>query len=310
MDPTQLRMFLAVADNLHFGRAAELLHVAQPYLSRTVRALEEDLGTPLFRRTTRKVELTPAGLALLEPARLVLASCGQARDAVQAAHRGESGRVRITFAGPSSHEMVGRLARAVRQRHPLIKLELRPGRYGTTALRELVAHDTDLTIARFTGPPTGVESRGVARESCVVVVPVEHRLAHAPEASFADLRGEPFIAFPEAYGSALRHMFVEQCQAVGFAPNFVQESPDSWTSVALVAAGVGLHFTTDSAVAHMPLDGVRVIRLAEPTPAVFVYLIWRRDDVDPALGHALATAQELFPAIPETDSDQRPRSAS
>ena len=89
-------------------------------------------------------------------------------------------------------------------------------------------------------------------------------------------------------------MLVEQCQAAGFAPTFVQESPDTWTSVALVAAGVGLHFTTDTAVAHMPLDGVRVVPLTEKIPPFFVFLLWRRDDVDPALGHVLATAHELL----------------
>ena len=204
MDPTQLRVFLAVAENLHFGRAAERLHLAQPYLSRTVRSLEDDLGAPLFTRTTRKVELTPAGQALIEPARAILALHSSAREMVRAAHHGESGTVRINFAGPSSHAMVGRLARAVRRQHPLIKLELQPGRYGTTAVRELVDNGTDLAIARFAAPPTGVRSRSIARETCVVVVPADHPLADASEVEFADLRDEPVVAFPEAYGSALR----------------------------------------------------------------------------------------------------------
>ena len=155
VDPTQLRVFLAVAENLHFGRAAERLHLAQPYLSRTVRSLEDDLGAPLLTRTTRKVELTPAGHALIEPARSILALHSDAREAVRAAHQGESGIARITFAGPSSHAMVGRLARAVRRQHPLIKLELQPGRYGTSAVRELVDNGTDLAIARFAAPRPG-----------------------------------------------------------------------------------------------------------------------------------------------------------
>jgi DNA-binding transcriptional LysR family regulator len=295
VDPTQLRIFLAVAENLHFGRAAERLHLAQPYLSRTVRALEEDLGAPLFTRTTRKVELTPAGHALIEPARAILALHSDAREAVRAAHQGESGTARITFAGPSSHAMVGRLARAVRRQHPLIKLELQPGRYGTSAVRELVDNGTDLAIARFAAPPTGVRSRSIARETCVVVVPADHPLADVTEVEFADLRNEPIVAFPEAYGSSLRQMFVERCQAAGFVPIFAQESPDTWTSVALVAAGVGLHVTTDTAVAHMPLDGVRVVPLTAKAPPFFVFLLWRRGDVDPALGHVLATAAKLLP---------------
>jgi len=308
VDPTRLRVFLAIAEDLHFARAAERLHLAQPYLSRTVRALEEDLRAPLFTRTTRRVELTPAGRALIEPARAILDMYGDAREAVRAAHHGESGRVRLTFAGPSSHAMVGRLARAVRQHHPRIKLELRPGRYGDTAVRDLVGNDTDLAIARFAGPPAGVGSRSIARETCVVVMPADHSLAGAAEVSLADLRGESFVAFPEAYGSVVRRMFIEQCQEAGFAPTFVQESPDSWTSMALVAAGVGLHFTTDTAVAHMPLDGVSVVRLSAQTPPVFVFLIWRRDDVDPALAHVLATASDLFPSVPGTAGPRGRRS--
>jgi DNA-binding transcriptional LysR family regulator len=295
MDPTQLRVFLAVAENLHFGRAAERLHLAQPYLSRTVRSLEDDLGAPLFTRTTRKVELTPAGQALIEPARAILALHSSAREMVRAAHHGESGTVRINFAGPSSHAMVGRLARAVRRQHPLIKLELQPGRYGTTAVRELVDNGTDLAIARFAAPPTGVRSRSIARETCVVVVPADHPLADTSEVEFADLRDEPVVAFPEAFGSALRQMLVEQCQASGFVPTFVQESPDTWTSVALVAAGVGLHVTTDTAVAHIPLDGVQVVPLTQKAPPFFVFLLWRRGDVEPALAHVLGTAEKLLP---------------
>ena len=287
-------MFLAVAETLHFGRAAERLHLAQPYLSRTMRALEDELRAPLFSRTTRRVELTPAGRALREPARELLELHQRATDAVRAAHRGESGRVRITFAGPSSHAMVGLLARTVRHRHPLVTLELRPGRYGTTAVGELMGNQTDLAIARFAAPPPGVRSRGIAGEHCVVVVPAEHPLAGAGEVAIGQLRAEPFVAFPETYGSAVRGVFVELCQSAGFTPVFVQEAPDSWTSVALVAAGVGLHFTTDSAVANMSLDGVRVLRLAEPNPPMFVYLAWRGGEPDPALGHVLATADELF----------------
>jgi DNA-binding transcriptional LysR family regulator len=297
LDQIQLRVFLAVAEDLHFGQAAERLHLAQPYLSRTVRALEKELRAPLFTRTTRRVELTSAGRALIEPARAILGIYDEAREAVRAAHHGLSGRVRLAFAGPSSHAMVGRLARAVRQRHPLIKLELQPGRYGATAIRDLVDNNTDLAIARFVSPPAGVQSRGIARETCVVVLPADHPRAEASEVSLADLRDESFVAFPEAYGSAVRTMLVEQCQAAGFAPTFVQESPDSWTSVALVAAGVGLHLTTDTAVSHMPLDGVRIVRVTEQTPPVFVYLLWRRDDREPALAHVLATAHELLPTV-------------
>jgi DNA-binding transcriptional LysR family regulator len=295
VDLHQLRAFDAVAAELHFGRAAERLHLAQPYLSRTIRALEEDLGAPLFRRTTRRVELTAAGAALVEPAHRMLALGEEVRAAVTAAHEGRSGRVRIGFAGPSAHLAVGTLARAVRERHPLVDLDFLPGRYGASAVADLLHHDSDLAIARFAEPPAGVSSRAVARDRCVVAVPAAHRLAEGDPLRFADFRDEPFVAFPESFGSAVRAVLVARCQALGFAPRFAQTAPDSWTSIALVAAGVGLHFTTGSAVQNLPLDGVLIREVADPLPPITVYLIWREGDDDAVLQRVLRTSKEVLP---------------
>jgi DNA-binding transcriptional LysR family regulator len=300
VDVHQLRVFLAVAEELHFGRAAERMHVAQPYLSRTIRALERDLAAPLFERTTRRVELTTAGTALLDYARSMVATDIDARAAVAAAHQGRSGRVRLSFAGPSAHVTIGQLARAVRERHPLIDLEFLPGRYGTTAVSELLRGETDLALARFTEAPAGVLSRVVARDRCVVAVPNNHRLAGAEVLGFGDFRGEPVVAFPESYGSAVRDVFVSGCHAAGFAPTFAQAAPDSWTSVALVSAGVGLHFTTAIAVAQLPLDGVVIREMVEPVPPILVHLLWRRGDDDRALAEVLHTAEELLPEVRAT----------
>lgn len=296
MDVQQLRAFLEVADQLHFGRAADRLHLAQPHLSRTIRALEEDLGAPLFRRTTRRVELTAAGHALLAPALAMVRSSEEARSAVDAARQGRTGRVRIGFAGPSAHLTVGLLARTVRERHPRIDLEFRPGRYGLTALTEILRHHTDLALARFAAAPAGVRSRLVGRDRCVLAVPAGHRLAGMPDPTFADLRDEPLVAFPEASGSAVRGILVTQCRAAGFEPRFVQTAPDTWTCVALVSAGVGLHLTTTSAVAHLPLDGVRIRELAGPPP-ILEYLIWRADDDSAALARVLGTSEDLLPSL-------------
>ena len=296
MDFIQLEVFCAVAEELHFGRAAQRLHLAQPYLSRTIQALESDLGTPLFDRTTRRVELTPAGRALLEPAAAILRMGERARADVEAAHHGDSGRVRLSFAGPSSQAMVGTLARRVRERYQRIDLAFRPGRYGPAVVRELVEHTTDLGIARFEHAPPGVESRVVARERGVLAVPSSHPVAGAASVSFADLRDEPFITLPEAFGSEVRAMFVSGCHAAGFTPDIVQTAPDSWTCVALVAAGVGLHFTPDSAVRQMPLDGVRIVPLTEETP-IFGYLLWRTGDRDPALAKVLETSEQVLPTV-------------
>jgi len=295
VDLHQLRAFEAVAAELHFGRAAERLQLAQPYLSRTIKALEADLGVTLFRRTTRRVELTSAGAVLVERAQRMLALEEQTRAAVTAADEGRSGRVRIGFAGPSAHLAVGTLARAVRERHPLVDLEFHPGRYGGSAVGDLLRHDCDLVLARFAEPPVGVSSRAIARDRGVVAVPATHPLARRDALHFADFRDEAFVAFPESFGSTVRAVLVARCQALGFTPRFTQTAPDSWTAIALVAAGVGLHFTTAGAVATLPLDGVEVREVADPLPPVTVYLIWREDDHDPVLHHVLRTSESVLP---------------
>ncbi|GAB3362325.1 MULTISPECIES: LysR family transcriptional regulator [Amycolatopsis] len=297
MDLQQLRAFTAVAEHLHFGRAAQSLHLAQPHLTRIVRALEADLGVRLFERSTRRVEITPAGAALVERARAMLELEAEARASVVAADRGQIGRVRMVFAGPSAQQAVGELARTVREQHPGIDLELQPGRYGEVAVSDLLHNQTDLALARFPRPPAGVSSRAVSRDRCVVAIPAGHPLADAERIRFADFRGEPFIAFPESFGSAIRDILVERCQAAGFAVRFVQTSPDTWTSITLVSAGVGLHFTMAGALTHLPLDGVRVRELAEPAPPLIVYLIWRSDDRSPALRTVLRTAEDLLPTV-------------
>lgn len=301
MDLAQLEIFRAVAEELHFGRAAARLHLAQPYLSRTIRALENDLGVPLFDRTTRRVELTPAGRALLDPAAAMIRMGERARADVDAAHRGDSGRVRFSFAGPSSQAMVGALARTVRERHTRIDLAVRPGRYGPIAVRDLLEHTTDLAIARFEHAPPGVESRALATERSVLAVPSDHPLVNMGSISFADLRDEPFIALPETFGSAVRAQFVSCCHAAGFAPDIVQTAPDTWTCVALVAAGVGLHVTTDSALDQMIMDGVRVMSLRDEVPPMFSYLLWRSGDQDPALAKVLEISEQMLPTVHEVE---------
>ncbi len=221
----------------------------------------------------------------------------RARSDVQAASHGDRGHVRFSFAGPSSQVMVGTLARRVRERHRRIDLVFRPGRYGPAVLRELEEHTTDLGIARFGYAPAGVNSRAVAAERGVLAIPAGHPLAAAAAVPFAELRGEPLVTLPEAFGSAVGAMLTAGCHAAGFAPDVVQTAPDSWTCVALVAAGVGLHFTTDSAARQMILDGVRIVPLAGEFPPLFSYLLWRSGDRDPALARILAISEQVLPTV-------------
>jgi DNA-binding transcriptional LysR family regulator len=300
METRNLEAFLAVAEELHFGRAAERLHIAQPPLSRTIKQLERDVGSPLFERTTRRVHLTTAGEALLGPARDVLDGIRSARMAVKSAGRGEIGRVRMGFAGPSSLLLVGALGRRVREAHPGIELSLRSTTYGPGALRAVVEGDLDLAMVRWEHPPPGIESRIVSNEHYVLVVPDNHRLAGRQIVSMADCRDEPFIALPGDSGSWVREAFIRAASDAGYAPDIVQAAPDSWTAIAFVAAGVGITFSVDAAVENVVKRGIKVLPLLEGQRATHSRLVWRRDNPNPALEHVLRASEETLPTPART----------
>lgn len=302
MEFQHLQAFLAVADELHFGRAAERLHMAQPPLSRTIKQLERDLGAQLFDRTTRIVRLTAAGEALIEPAQEVLEGCRTARNAVRGAGRGETGRVRVGFAGPSSYHMVGALSRLVRHRHPGIELSLQSTTYAYEGLRLVMDGHLDMAMVRWAVEPTGVAHRIIAREHAVLVVPDDHRLADRDLVSMADCRDEPFVALPADPGSSVRDTFIRDAHAAGYVPNIVQTAPDSWTVMSLVAAGVGITHTLDTAFVNAQNDGLTMVRLREGLKPSFARLAWRADDKNPALRAVLEASKEALPT-PKIESD-------
>jgi DNA-binding transcriptional LysR family regulator len=296
MDPAALRIFLTVADELHFARAAQRLFLAQPYVSRTIKNLEHDLGVTLFERTTRRVTLTSAGQALVAPAEAILAAIADARSEVKRAERGESGRVRISFAGPSSHALIGRLGRLMGEQHPGINLQFNPGRFGIEVFDQLLNGSIDLAIARFRNVPKEIVVRPVATERYVMAVPSTHRLAHREVASLGEFRDDGFITLPS--GSSVHSDFMEWSQAAGFEPRVVQSAPDTWTIMALVSAGAGVTFTVDTALEHVPTEGIHAVRLDEDLAPVFAYLAWPRDSTNAALHVLLEASERLFPTQP------------
>ncbi|MDJ0108620.1 LysR family transcriptional regulator, partial [Rhodococcus erythropolis] len=160
MELRQLRAFLAVADELHFGRAAERLHIGQSPLSQTIRALERELGTDLFVRTTRSVQLTAAGEALVTPARIIEAQIAVVRDIASAASTGETGRVTVGFGGTGGYTVLSALTRSVADSHPGIELDLRPQMYSGEVLDALRRGTLDMGIVGLP-IPRGFETHTV-----------------------------------------------------------------------------------------------------------------------------------------------------
>jgi len=297
MELSHLRAFLAVAEELHFGRAAQRLHLAQPPVSRAVRALERELGAALFQRSTRFVRLTPAGEALVGPANQVFEALHRAAAAVTAAERGQTGRVRIAYAGASTQQLVGRLARAVRQAHPGIQLELSSQQFAQPALERLLAGDIEVALGRWDHVPAGVFSRIVLDDDLVLAVPAGHRLARRDDISMADVAGEAFVSLPPVPGGVLPDRLRRLSHGAGFAADVVQVAPDTHSALSLVAAGVGCHLTLSSVAVAAGDPSLSFLRIRDEVDPVGLRLAWRDEVATPALAVVLGLAELVVPTV-------------
>lgn len=235
-----LQCFVAVAEELHFGRAAERLHMAQPPLSAQIRQLEAELGVTLLHRTTRRVELAPAGEVLLARAREILASVERATQDTQRATRGELGRLAVGFTGSSTYALLPTLAAALRSALPGVLLDLHGELLTPAQVAGLLDGTLDLGLLR---PP--VRQRELAFEvirwePLIAVIPQAHPLAAADAVRVEKLSAEPFISYPSHFRSVLHDAIEETCAAHGFLPRVAHEVSETATLVSFVAAGLGV----------------------------------------------------------------------
>lgn len=290
-----MRAFLAVAEELHFGRAAERLGIAQPPLSRAIRQFEQELGTELFHRTTRQVALAPAGEALLAPARALLAAADTAQQSVQMASAGDIGRVRLGLGTLSSHRVASRLVAEAHRRKPGITVDLESNVYSEEGIARLHDGTLDLALIRWQTQPPGIAGRPALFERPMVAVHAEHRLAGRSSVTVEDLRDESFILLPTDPGSTIRDLTLHWCYEAGFSPRIVQEAPDSQLVSALVAAGMGITVTYDSVMAHLHDPNLVAVPLSIAHDPIVVYLAHREGELAPALREVLAAAEAAVP---------------
>ncbi|MDO5492981.1 MAG: LysR family transcriptional regulator [Nesterenkonia sp.] len=295
MEVREAEAFLMVADELHFGRAAARLNMAQPPLSRLIRQLERKLRTRLFDRSTRSVEMTPAGSALVDPARRLVAVSREAQEAVSSAMNGETGTVHIGFAGASINRTIGQLARTLRRTHPRVLLEFHGSQFSPAGLDRVLDGTLDLAFGRWDFIPATLESHVIALETTLVVLPARHPLADQPEVRVSDLAHENWITLPGGFGSALYNRLTTLTRGAGFVPKITQTAPDSWTLVILVAAEMGCALTLDSVRDNVTTPGVVFRPVADPQEPLEVRMIWRRDDPSIALRNVTEAAKALLP---------------
>ena len=296
MDLRHLRYFVAVAEERHFSRAAQRLHVSQPPLSQQIQALEAELGVPLFTRGRGGVQRTAAGDALLPLARGILDAVEHAMTQTRRVGRGETGRLTVGFAGSMPFtDIMPRLLRDYRAAWPQVTLDLRE-QPSQAQIDDLLAHRLDLGFIR---PTTLMHDARLAtlvvqREPLLAAVHSDHPLAAQARVSLADLRDQPFVLYSASLGSGLREQTLALCAQAGFAPRIAQEVHEMPTLIGLISAGLGVGIVAAS-MQRAQLPFVTYLRLHDENVTTDVLLAWRRDDDTPPLRNFLAITQARAP---------------
>lgn len=286
MELRHLRYFVAVAEECHFGRAAERLHIAQSPLSQQIRSLEAELGGSLFHRTTRRVELTPAGELLLGRARALLASADAAIEDTRRAARGELGHLSVGFTGSTTYALLPPVAAGLRAALPGVKLDLHGEMVTPAQVAGLVEGSLDLGILRPPAHSPDLAVEVIRSEPMIAALPAQHPLAGQEKVRIADLREEPFIRYASHLQTVLNRVVAEACAAQGFTPRVALEVTETATLVSFVAGGIGVALVPES-VAGMTVNGAVYRPLKGKVPRVQIALAWRKDDDNPILARAL-----------------------
>ncbi|MEV6837790.1 LysR family transcriptional regulator [Streptomyces sp. NPDC051133] len=284
----QLRAFVVLAEELHFGHAAARLGIAQPPLSQQIRRLEEKVGHALFDRGPGRVTLTPAGRALLPAARHALTGLADGLAQARAVGSGRAGRLRIGFAASVALTLLPGALRDFRQRFPDARLDIHEM---TTAPQLDALRDRTIDIGLLREPPPyepGLNFRTVLGEPFVAVLPAAHPLAARRTVPLAALADEPFVLLPRAVGPRLHDQITGLCEAAGFTPRIAQHAVEWQTVCALVEAGLGV-CVAPASIRRIRLRGVAFRRIAPGTARTRVAVAWRRDDRNPLVGALLAT---------------------
>jgi DNA-binding transcriptional LysR family regulator len=297
----QLRYFVAVAEEMHFGRAAARLHMTQPPLSQTIQSLEASLGTPLFERTKRRVELTPAGAALLPEARRLLAQADTLPDLARRAASGEAGRLSLAFVSTADYSILPSFLREFRERYPLVQIELREATTDVQ-LEELAQGRVDVGLLI---PPLPDKVRAeidyvpLLTEPLILAAPKGlHGLRGHATIDLKSLGDVPLVIFPRRIAPALHDAILACFHEAGITPRIGQEAIQMQTIVGLVSAGMGIALVPQS-VSNLKRPGVEYKglagRLAGNPPTVETGLAWRRDNASPVLRAFLELMRKTTP---------------
>ena len=272
-----LRYFVAVAEDLHYGRAADRLGISQPPLSQQILALEREIGARLFDRSNRRVALTEAGRVFLEESREILDRVERAAGTAERVHSGQTGEIRIGFFGSAPFvPAFQRLIFRFRQEHPAVRVILTEM---TTynQVDALLENALDLGVVRPLQPvPDAHETQLLIEEPLHAVMRSDHPLAARDVLSVSDLAGEPMVSYARSIGSGLYQSVVDLCRNAGFTPDIVQEANATPTMMGLVAAGLGISILPAS-LQSLSIGTVTFRPLRDEAAHTAVWLTRRRE---------------------------------
>jgi len=310
LDLDDMRLLVVLGDELHFGRAAQRLHLSQPGLSYRVKRMEMALGYELVSRSRRGVELTAAGHAVLQGATRMLTEASRLADDGGRIARGEAATLRVAFVGTALYSLLPDVLRELRRRHPDLRLVLEEQKTANQ-VRALLLGQLDLAVVHLPLPPgIDLHSEVAMTDSVGLALPVDHALAGRDAVALAELAEEPFVLFPRELEPQTYDSYVGACVAAGFAPRVAQQATGLQTILGLVAGGVGVAFVAGSVGRHLARSGVVFRPLLGPAPTLTTGAAWREP------GHSPATAlvrdvirdvaqNERRPFTDQTDRSQR-----
>jgi DNA-binding transcriptional LysR family regulator len=295
MEIRHLRYFVAVAEELHFTRAAERLGIPQQPVSVQIRQLERELGAPLFHRKTRGVELTESGTLLLDDARRILDQIEQAKARVQLRAAGETGRMRLGFAGATYFQpLVPSIVRAYRERYPNVVIA--PEQSSTPRLIAGL-RDGEIDIAfvrRPVGDSEGLAIEALVEEPMLIVLPASHPHAREHSLPLVALAPETLILVSRSIGPGMYDEIVASCHRAGFSPRLGQEATQFASVVHLVAAGFGASLVP-ACIEQIRAEGVAYLRLEGETPRAPISFAFRRDDRSMVVRNFVRLARGTIP---------------
>jgi DNA-binding transcriptional LysR family regulator len=287
-----VRYFVAVAEELHFGRAAHRLRMAQPGLSQQIRSLEQQLGVRLLDRTSRQVRLTPAGSLLLDEGRRLLAQAERTADQVRRAGLGQVGRVTVAAIGSATYDVIPHLLREHRKRYPDVEVLLRE--MSTPAqVQALRGGEIDVGFLRLPADVDELVAHVVREERMALMLPESHPLTALREIPLRALAHERLIVFPASPRPSWVDTVIAACREAGFEPHVAQEAMESATVVSFVAAGIGIAPVPEGLL-PLARPGVITRLVAPPAPVTQLAVVHRPGDLLPAVATLMGVVHELW----------------